>query len=278
MYYGRIQPQPVTLAGRLLFLLVCGLGWAGMTGVWAGQTTVRTPTSANPTKAQTPTPSTKDIKHEAPLGMSGKGNAPGKVVGVEPLKTTTHRVLPPAAGRTGRTPISTPPPTNNVRVLNPRPAPRVIHNPSPLGLPGKPSRGEPAGGIIAGPVKTTTPKNPPIAAGRRDPFRAFEAPSAASHLVPEAGALPAGTRGLVISSLKLDGVVRQEPGSTMIAVVTNSTKRAYFLRVNDTVYNGVVSKITPEAIYFMENTLDSRGQAATHEVKVKLGSAPGEGR
>jgi hypothetical protein len=64
----------------------------------------------------------------------------------------------------------------------------------------------------------------------------------------------------------------------MIAVVTNSTKRAYFLRVNDTVYNGVVTKITPEAIYFKENTVDSSGRVATHEVALKLGSAPGEGR
>jgi hypothetical protein len=72
--------------------------------------------------------------------------------------------------------------------------------------------------------------------------------------------------------------VRQAPADDMIAVVTNYTKRAYFLRVNDAVHNGVVSKITPEAIYFKENTLDSRGRVATREVEVKLGSAPGEGR
>jgi hypothetical protein len=92
------------------------------------------------------------------------------------------------------------------------------------------------------------------------------------------GALPAGVRGLVISELRLEGIVRQEPANTMIAVVTNYTKRAYFLRVNDTVYNGVVSKITPEAVYFMENKLDANGRVATHEVELKLGSAPGEGR
>jgi hypothetical protein len=42
----------------------------------------------------------------------------------------------------------------------------------------------------------------------------------------------------------------------MIAVVTNYTKRAYFLRENDTVYNGIVSRITPDAVYFKENTLN----------------------
>jgi hypothetical protein len=92
------------------------------------------------------------------------------------------------------------------------------------------------------------------------------------------GSLPAGIRGLVISELRVEGIVRLESANNMIAVVTNYTKRAYFLRVNDTVYNGVVSKITREAVYFMENTLDSSGRVATHEVAIKLGSAPGEGR
>jgi Tfp pilus assembly protein PilP len=90
--------------------------------------------------------------------------------------------------------------------------------------------------------------------------------------------MPAGTKGLVISELRLEGTVRQESEHAMIAVVTNYTKRAYFLRVNDTVYNGVVSKITPEAVYFKESTLDSNGRVTTREVELKMGSAPGEER
>jgi hypothetical protein len=118
------------------------------------------------------------------------------------------------------------------------------------------------------------------AAGRRDPFKARATAGPGSHAAAGgvSGALPAGIRGLVISELRLEGIVRQEPANTMIAVVTNYTKRAYFLRVNDAVYNGVVSKITPEALYFKENTLDSSGRVATHEVEIKLGSAPGEER
>jgi hypothetical protein len=119
-----------------------------------------------------------------------------------------------------------------------------------------------------------------VAAGRRDPFKAWAAPAPGSHLSAGGafGALPAGIRGLVISELRLEGTVRQESANTMIAVVTNYTKQAYFLRVNDTVYNGVVSKITPEAVYFRQNTLDSSGRVTTREVEIKLGSAPGEGR
>jgi len=246
MFYGRLQTQRATLAVPVLFTLVGALGlaaaanpsfpreqestsrvdlgkvgadwipaFAGMTGVGAGQTPASAPPSTNAVNAQTPPPSTKDIRNQPPLGMSGKSS----------------REVPPKAV-----------------------------------------------GVGAESRKTTTPRNLPVASGRRDPFRAWVTPTPASHSPLESGALPAGTRGLVISSLQLEGVVRQQPADTMIAVVTNYTKRAYFLRVNDTVYNGVVSKITPVAIYFKENALDSQGRAATREVEIKLGSAPGEGR
>jgi type II secretory pathway component PulC len=78
--------------------------------------------------------------------------------------------------------------------------------------------------------------------------------------------------------LKLEGVVHQEASNKMLAVVTNDTKRAYFLTENDAVYNGVVSKITPDAVYFKENVLDQNGRVSAREVIKRLGSAPGEGR
>lgn len=93
-----------------------------------------------------------------------------------------------------------------------------------------------------------------------------------------AGRLPPGNRGLVISQLKLEGVVRENNSNKMIAVVTNETKRAYFLADNDAVYNGVVTKITPDAVYFKENVLDENGRVSTREVIKKLGAAPGEAR
>jgi hypothetical protein len=64
----------------------------------------------------------------------------------------------------------------------------------------------------------------------------------------------------------------------MLAVVTNDTKRAYFLTENDAVYNGVVSKITPDSVYFKENVLDQNGRVSAREVIKRLGSAPGDGR
>jgi dUTPase len=90
--------------------------------------------------------------------------------------------------------------------------------------------------------------------------------------------MPPGTRGLVIAQLVLEGIVRMDSTNKMIAVVTNNTRRAYFLRENDAVYDGVVSKITPDAIYFQENSLDQSGRATTVEVIKRLPSSPGEGR
>jgi hypothetical protein len=118
-------------------------------------------------------------------------------------------------------------------------------------------------------------------AGMRDPFKLPSVGGTKSvEGVPEsaAGLLPPGTRGLIISQLRLQGVVREETSNKMIAVVTNETGRAYFLRDNDTVYNGAVSKITPDSVYFKENILDQDGRVSIREVVKRLGSAPGEGR
>ncbi len=116
-------------------------------------------------------------------------------------------------------------------------------------------------------------------AGKRDPFK-IPPPPVPGRPGEEGitGPLPPGNRGLIVGQLTLKGIVREENTKTMIAVVTNYTRRAYFLRVNDVLYNGVVSRITPDSIYFSENTLDAKGRVTSREVVKKLGSAPGEGR
>lgn len=115
---------------------------------------------------------------------------------------------------------------------------------------------------------------------KRDPFKLPEIPTGKSGPVMDSagGVLPPGVRGLLISQLRLVGVIRELAANKMLAVVTNDTRRAYFLTENESVYNGVVSKITPDAVYFAENVLDVHGRVTTHEVVKRLGSAPGEGR
>ena len=118
-------------------------------------------------------------------------------------------------------------------------------------------------------------------AGRRDPFKLPPPPGTAGPggaLDMAAGPLPPGTRGLVIGQLKLGGIVRQDTTRMMLAVVINSANRAYFLRESDVLYNGVVSKITPDSVQFRENYLDPNGRVQTREVVKRLGQAPGERR
>ncbi len=117
--------------------------------------------------------------------------------------------------------------------------------------------------------------------GKRDPFKLPEIETGSGHAESEAmsgGPLPAGERGLVISRLSLEGTVRDIPENKMLAVVSNETKRAYFLRENQSVYDGVVSKITMDSVTFTENVLDAEGHVTTREVVKRLNSASGEGR
>jgi hypothetical protein len=109
-------------------------------------------------------------------------------------------------------------------------------------------------------------------AGKRDPFKVPPPPKMGGGGDEMDGPLPPGVRGLVIGQLRLKGIVRDEESKTMIAVVTNHANLAYFLHIHEDVYNGVVSRITPDAIYFQQKRLDTGGRIQAREVVLKLGS------
>jgi len=73
-----------------------------------------------------------------------------------------------------------------------------------------------------------------------------------------------GKRCLTIDQVNLKGVVKSEAG--MIAVVTNSVDKAYFLRENDPVFDGYVEKITGDSIVFKETFHDKLGKTLTRDV------------
>jgi len=102
----------------------------------------------------------------------------------------------------------------------------------------------------------------------RDPFRNVMPVKKVPQGLPSR--LPAGKRGLVIEQLELQGIARAVDGS-WIAVVDNKSKRSYFLHEKDQLYNGVVSKILPDRIIFLESSTEP-GQVATHEVVKQLSS------
>lgn len=97
------------------------------------------------------------------------------------------------------------------------------------------------------------------AVGRRDPFV-----SPVVHLGAIGSGCSSGKRCLAIDQIALRGVVKSETG--MIAVVVNAMDKAYFLRENDPVFNGYVTKITPDSIVFKETFRDKLGKELTRDV------------
>lgn len=122
----------------------------------------------------------------------------------------------------------------------------------------------------------------PVAPGRRDPFSKPPPPAKGASARAQAegisGPLPAGKRGLLIGDLRLEGIVHQTSNNSMIAVVVSPTNLAYFLRENDAVYDGVVTKITPDSVVFTERVKQPNGHEVTHEVTKRLSSGSGENR
>ena len=115
----------------------------------------------------------------------------------------------------------------------------------------------------------------------RDPFKLPPPPSEGGAAGPGemviSGPLPPGSRGLIISQLKLEGIVRVgQTHPKLIAVLANSANRAYFLHENDALYNGVITKITPDSVYFREEVREGDGKMSSHEVVKKLAPASGE--
>lgn len=94
---------------------------------------------------------------------------------------------------------------------------------------------------------------------RRDPFV-----SPVVHLGAVGSGCSSGKRCLAIDQVALKGVVRSENG--MIAVVVNAMDKAYFLRENDPVFNGYVTKITSDSIVFKETFRDKLGKELTRDV------------
>jgi len=98
---------------------------------------------------------------------------------------------------------------------------------------------------------------------KRDPFQTVIRERSAGGLC--AGG---GKQCLVPDEVALKGVVRSN--GSIIAVVTTKDNRAYFLRENDPVLNGVVTRITEGSITFREKTTDIFGKSSMREVVKKI--------
>src|SRR6266704_569970 len=104
---------------------------------------------------------------------------------------------------------------------------------------------------------------------RRDPFAPLLGNQSGGGGGPSPN-LPPGKPGLLISSLRIDGVVSAPSG--MIAIVSNAQDRVYFLREGDRLYDGQVEHITMDGISFHQTGKDPFGNAVEREVAKRLNS------
>jgi len=132
------------------------------------------------------------------------------------------------------------------------------------------------------PAKTAEkkPEKPPVekpaeekvSAAKRDPFEALlNKPSQGTGAPVN---LPPGKAGLVVGTLRVDGIVGGTKG--MIAIVSNPQQRVYFLREGDKLYDGSVQHITIEAVSFQEVGKDAFGKPLERQVTKRLYPSPGE--
>ena len=116
------------------------------------------------------------------------------------------------------------------------------------------------------------PAEEKVSVARRDPFETLLNKAKAGNAPPEN--LPPGKAGLVVGTLRIDGIVRGSGG--MIAIVSNPQQRVYFLREGDKLYDGSVEHITLEAISFHEFGKDAFGKPLERQVTKRLYPSPGE--
>jgi len=107
---------------------------------------------------------------------------------------------------------------------------------------------------------------------RRDPFESLIGRQKSQ--AEASKSLPPGKAGLLVNTLKLDGIVRAPNG--MIAVVSNPQQRTYFLREGDQLYDGRVEKILMDSVSFHEVGRDAFGKPVERQVNKRLYPSPGE--
>ena len=138
-----------------------------------------------------------------------------------------------------------------------------------------------AAAVAKGPAKTPEAASgkPPAekpaeekAVVRRDPFDTLLTKARAGDAPPSN--LPPGKAGLIVETLRIDGIVHSPSG--MIAIVSNAQQRVYFLRDGDKLYDGTVQKIALDSIAFNEIGKDAFGKPLERVVTKRLYPTPGE--
>jgi hypothetical protein len=194
-----------------------------------------------------------------PAPATAKAPAPAqqpKVPAKAPSKAPS-KAKPPAKAAAGAAPAKAPAPAKT-------PAKAPVK--APAKAPTKTAEKKP----VKPPVEK--PAEEKVSAAKRDPFEALlNKPSQGTGAPVN---LPPGKAGLVVGTLRVDGIVGGTKG--MIAIVSNPQQRVYFLREGDKLYDGSVQHITIEAVSFQEVGKDAFGKPLERQVTKRLYPSPGE--
>lgn len=224
-------------------------------------TVERTPVTPTPKTNQTTVQKSSMMPTQNPPAASPAKAVAGQKTSIMPVQKTTA----PAASKASATPGST---TGHSTALA-KPAPKTAEKTAPgkpvmvvVPQPTKNANKGAAKPVVQAGEKPPQEKHKYAMTGNRDPF--------VSPVVSHAGGsgCSTGKKCLEIAQISLKGVVRSDTG--MIAVVTNSLNKAYFLRENDPVFNGYVEKITGDSITFKETVQDKLGKTFTRDVVKKI--------
>ena len=194
-----------------------------------------------------------------PAPATAKAPAPAqqpKVPAKAPSKAPS-KAKPPAKAAAGAAPAKAPAPAKT-------PAKAPVK--APAKAPAKTAEKKPAKPPVEKPAEEK------VSAAKRDPFEALlNKPSQGTGAPVN---LPPGKAGLVVGTLRVDGIVGGTKG--MIAIVSNPQQRVYFLREGDKLYDGSVQHITIEAVSFQEVGKDAFGKPLERQVTKRLYPSPGE--
>ena len=133
---------------------------------------------------------------------------------------------------------------------------------TPAASEAKPPAANEAAGTEAGEEKLTEEARRD--ANKRDPFLSPVMSKASG----PGEACTGGKKCLAVDQISLRGIVKSDSG--MIAVVVNSANKAYFLRENDPIFNGFVTKITADSVVFHETVQDAIGRPSQRNVVKKI--------
>jgi len=203
---------------------------------------------------------TKQQVNQAAKGQPQTTTASKQGTSAQPAKTqTTSPKQPAKISQTAKPPAKSPSKT----------APGKAAAKSQAKAPAKTSAKAPA---KAETTKTAKPAAASEKVAKRDPFSPLLNKQRSGGVPAEA--LPPGKAGLVVGTLRIDGIVRGPNG--MIAIVSNPQQSVYFLREGDQLYDGRVLHIDLQQVAFHESGKDAFGKPVDREVTKRLYPVAGE--